>query len=163
MEHQQENAKKKKFKRTLIKILYVVLGAILLGLLLESRRTPLSAEEFTFRMEEAGFIVEDKTSSFEKARVYLVVDHGALHIEFMVYETMAEARTAFREFRSDLEDLGEVIVFYWTSSGFNSWYEQNTTDGQYARMNRIRNTVILISTTTEYITDVEEIWDMLGQ
>jgi len=156
--------KKRRLLRTALLIIAILAIAFLIGILLDSFRPIVSPEEFTFRMEEAGYIVEERTM-LEQVEIHLVANCGAFYVELMVHETMADARRTFGQLRSDLEQLEQrwdIVVHTGSSSGFNSWYEQITSDGQIARMIRVRNTIIFVSTTTEYYDDVMDIWELLG-
>lgn len=161
MKHQQKRVLKKKHK--ILKVISFIIVSFLLVLSIDAFRTALSTEEFTSRMEQSGFNVEDRTNLFDQVEAHLVADHGAFYIEFMIYETTTEARSAFSQFRSNLENLGGIVSGSWNGTGFNSWYTQTTSEGYYAKMSRIQNTIILIYTTTEYENDVAEVWEMLGQ
>jgi hypothetical protein len=77
----------------------------------------------------------------------------------MGHQTMADARFTFEQLRNDLERLGDILAFTWSSSGFNSWYEQSASDGQWARMIRVRNTIVFVITTEENAADVLDILD----
>lgn len=158
--------KKQRAWRIILLIVAALFAAFLFGIFLESFRTIVSTEEFTARMEEAGHTVEERTPPFEQISVYLVADCGAFYVEFLVHETTADARLTFGQLRSDLEQLEQVwdiVVHTWSSSGFSSWYHQITSDGQIARMTRVRNTIIFVSTTEEHYGDVADIFEMLGQ
>ena len=154
---------KRRFWRFALLIISVLALAFLVAILLESGRPIVSAEEFTSRMEEAGYAVEDKTHLLEQVEVYLVADCGVFYVEFMVHETMADARLTFRRLRSDLEQVGDILAFTWSSSGFNSWYSQITSDRQIGRIIRVRNTIIFVSTTEENAINVADVLEMLGQ
>jgi len=161
MKHQQANIRNIKSKRIIFTVISIILVSILVALLLEARSRPLSTEEFILRMEEAGFGIEDRTYLFEQLETYLVAEHESFYIEFMVHETTSDARSSFNQIRSELENLAEVVAFFWNSSGFSSSYTQITSDGQYASMRRVRNTIIFINTTTDYENDVAEVWNLL--
>ena len=144
----------------------LLFAAFLIGILAESFRNVVSAEEFTTLMEEAGYSVEERTHPSEQVKTYLLADCGAFYVEFLMHETMADARHTFAQLRSDLEQLEQlwdIVIHAWSSSGFNSWYEQITSDGQYARMIRIGSTIIFVSTTEENAAHVADIMEMLGQ
>jgi len=156
----------KRLWRIILVIITVLFVAFLLEILLDSLRPVVSPEEFTSRMEEAGYIVKERPHPFEQVEVYLVADCGTFYVEFMVHKTMADARLTFSQLRSDLEQLEQlwdIVVHNWSSSGFNSWYGQFTSDGQYARMIRIRNTIIFVNTIEENAAHVAGIMEMLEQ
>ena len=157
---------KKRFWRIAFWVVALLVASFLLAIILEAFRVIVSAEEFTSRMEEAGYTVEERAHSFEGVEVYLVADGGAFYVKFIAHESAADARRTFRELRSDLEQLEllwDIVVSTWSSSYFNSWYEQVTSDGLYARMTRIGNTIIFVSTVAENTAHVADIWEMLGQ
>ena len=156
------NCKKKKTGKKVVSIVIVTIWIISLGLA-DSFRSPLPVEEFMLQMESAGFAVEDRTQLNEFAEIHLIADDGMFTVEFVVYETASDARDAFRQFRSELEEIGEILAFLWSSSGFNSWYSQTTADGETARMSRIRSTIVLINSRVEHEDKVAEIWELLGQ
>ena len=119
----------RRWRITLLIVVTLVL-AFLFTIWLGSFSSIVSPEEFTHRMEEAGYSVEERASSFEQVALYLVADCGAFYVKFMGHETMADARFTFGQLRSDLERLSDILAFTWSSTGFNSWYEQRTSDGQ---------------------------------
>ncbi|MCL2854895.1 MAG: hypothetical protein FWE21_04680 [Defluviitaleaceae bacterium] len=140
--------------------------AFLIGISLEFFRPIVSPEEFVARMKEAGYAVEERVPAPEQIKTHLVADCDVFYVEFMVHETMADARRTFARLRNDLEQLEQqrsIVVYTWSSSGFNSWYGQITSDGQVARMTRVRNTIIFVSTIEEHYDYVMEIWERLGQ
>jgi len=155
--------KKRRAWRIILLIVVTLSVAFLFAIFLESFRTIVSPEEFTSRMEEAGYTVEEKTPPFEQVLIYLVADCDAFYVEFLVHETMADARLTFRQLRSDLEQVGDILAFTWSSSGFNSWYSQITSDRQIGRIIRVRNTIIFVSTTEENAINVADVLEMLGQ
>jgi len=153
-----------KTRRWLICLLIVVSLALVFFfvILLESFSLTVSPEEFTHRMEEAGYSVEERASPYKQVTLYLVADCEAFYVKLMVHQTMTDARFTFAQLRSDLERLDDILAFTWSSSGFSSWYEQSTSDGQWARMIRVRNTIVFVSTTEENAADVLFILEMLG-
>jgi len=153
-----------KIRRWLIALLIVVSLALVLFfvLLIESLTLTVSPAEFTHRMEEAGYSVEERASPFEQVALYLVADCGAFYVEFMRHETMADARFTFGKLRSDFERLGDTLALAWSSSGFISEYSRQNSDGQWAMMVRVRNTIIFVSTTHENAADVMDIFEMHG-
>ena len=156
--------KKRRFLRNALLVLAILVIAFLIGILLEFFRPIVSPEEFTFRMETAGHMVEERIPTLEQIETHLAADCGAFYVELMVHEMMADARHTFGQLRSDLEQLEQkwdIVVHTWSSSGFNSWYGQITSDGQVARMACVRNTIIFVSTTEEYYDDVMDIWELL--
>jgi len=154
---------RRRFWRFALLVISVLVLAFLVAILLEAGRSIISSEEFTSRMEEAGYTVEDRTHLLEHVHAYLVADCGAFYVEFMVHETMADARLTFRRIRSDLEQVGDILAFTWSSSGFNSWYSQITYDRQIGQIIRVRNTIIFVSTTEENAISVADVLEILGQ
>ena len=162
----ENGAEMSKHKRIIFAVLAVLFMSFAFGMLLEFLRAALPAQEFTSRMEEAGYVVEERVSSFEGVDVHLVADCDAFYVEFIVHESAEYARRTFRRIRSDLRELEllwDIVVSTWSSSYFNSWYEQVTSDGLYARMARIGNTIIFVSTVAENSPHVADIWELLGK
>ena len=158
--------KKRRFLRNVLLIIAVLTIASLIGIFAEFYRPIVSPDEFASCMKEAGYIVVEITPRFEQTETHLVADCGVFYVEFMMHDTIADARRTFALLRDDLEQLEQqwdIIVHTWSSSGFNSWYEQITSDGQVARMTRVRNTIIFASTTEEHYDYVMKIWERLGQ
>jgi len=131
----------------------------------------VSADEFIFRIEEAGYIVEEKTHSLEQVTVYLIAYCGAFDVEYMVHETVADARFVFGQLINDLEQLwlspGALAQTWgqqtWGSSGINSRFESSTFSGHHATIIRIRDTIIFASTAEGNATDISDVLKMLGQ
>jgi len=160
--------KKRPFLHIILLVVSVLIIAYLIAALLDTFEPVVSAEEFTSIMEEAGYNVEEMAHPFEQVEVYLVADCGAFEVEYLTHETIAEARLTFAQLRSDLEQLEQVrdkVVSLWSSSGFNSnsFYGQVTSDWKWARMDRIRSTIIFVSTEEENAAYVEDIFEMLGR
>ena len=156
----------KRSRQIALVIASIFCASFLVWILLESQRTVVSPEEFISRMEEAGYTVEKEIHLFEQVEVYLIADCGVFYIEFMTHKSMADARLTFDRLRSDLEQLEQlwdVVVHTWSSTGFNSWYEQRTSDGQYARLIRIRDTIIFVSTIEENASHVAHVMEILDQ
>jgi len=158
--------KKRPFWYIALFIIATFFLVLLFAMLLEFFKPIVSPEDFTSRMEEAGHTVEERTPPFEQIEIYLVADCGAFYVEYMVHRTMADARLTFSQLRSDLEQLEQlwdIVVHTYSSSGFNSHYEQFTSDGQVAKMTRVRNTIIFASTIDDHYGDVLDIWKMLDK
>jgi uncharacterized RDD family membrane protein YckC len=109
-------------------------------------RSPLSAEEFTSRMEEAGFVVEDimyrfaEDDSLESA---LIVTTYYFLMEFAVFSTDAYARMTYNVNRHGLEAASRGMASSHTSvdmPNFNRFAK--IFDGQYIVISRIENTFI---------------------
>jgi len=148
-------------------VIIVLIAPLLIAMLLETFRPIISADEFISRMENAGYTVEEQAHLFEQVDIYLVADCGAFYVEFIGHDSIADARYTFSKLRSELEQLEQnldtVYYYAWRSSGFSSWYSQRTSDGQYARMIRIRSTIIFVSTAYEHYVDVADVLERLGQ
>jgi len=154
---------KQRFQRTILIGILLFGAAFLVAILADSFRTVVSAEEFTSLVEEAGYSVREKEHPSEQVEIYLIADCDTFYVEFLAHETMADARHTFGQIRDDLEQSQGLVAHGWSSSGFNSWYEQIAPDGQVARMVRIRSTIIFVNAAGENGAHVAEIMEMLGQ
>jgi hypothetical protein len=143
-------------------VIAFLFGAFLFAMVFEALRPALSTGEFISHMEDKGYIVESRVPQSEQATTHLVANTGEFYVEFMVYETMAGARYTFEQLRDGLEQISDRAASSWSSSGFNSWYEHITKDGQIAKMGRVRGTIVFIETTVENGDTVYAIWERLG-
>ena len=129
-------------------------------------RTPLYAEEFTYRMEQAGFIVEDITYRYpdsDRLVSYLIVGTAVFHMEFVVFNTDSQARQAFNSNRARIETASRGGWSSRTSVDLpNSNRFTINFDGTHVVISRVHNTFLTVIADGGYRAEVGEILRMLG-
>ena len=129
-------------------------------------KTPLTAEEFTYRMEEAGFVVEDIMYRYvgdDTIESALTVRTELFHLEFAVFNTEARARGSYGGNRQQLEAASRGMIAPSTSVSILNFNRFAITfEGQYVVISRIENTIVIVSTSSVNRAAVDDILRMLG-
>jgi uncharacterized RDD family membrane protein YckC len=159
--------------RVIIRLAVALAIIILLVLLVHAQiglgsRTPLCAEEFSSRMEEAGYTVEDITYRFtenhhETIEVVLTAESEFFNMEFAVFSTEASARQMFAANESHLEaaSRGMMTSSNWVSiSNFSRLAK--TFDGRYIVLSRIENTMVIANTSSRNRGAMDDLLRTLG-
>lgn len=147
-------------------ILLVVIAAVPVFLLLNtSPRVPLAAQEFTVRIEEAGYVAENRLHQLGagNAETFLVVESDWFFIEFLVFSTEARARQVYSSTRRDLEDARSGGASSHTEVSLSNFSRfTQTFSGQYAVVSRIENTLVFAHTTFEHRSRMNDLLGTLG-
>jgi len=127
----------------------------------------LSADEFTSRMEAQGYIVEDiseiASAVFDDAvGTVLIVQTETFGLEFLVFETEANARVAFNNVQRAFEDGRGLASSHSSSSAANFSRFRQTTEGRFEIVTRVENTLLISQTSSDNRNDVEAVFDLLG-
>jgi len=146
-------------------ILLFLLAASLVILAACNPKEVLTAQEFTVRMEAAGYEVEDVTS-------WLSVDHEIstvivagtedIIIEFFVFATDAAARRSFTTIQRYIEDGAGRTRSTRSQNVANYDRFQQTSDGRFEAVTRVENTILTIETTTEHRDAALAVLEVLG-
>lgn len=145
---------------TLLLLLTLVLATAACG---GDPRTPLTANAFVSKMEDAGFLVVDAADQFEEGlveAVHLAVGEN-FQIEFYVVPTVDQAKRAFEENKSDFEALSGGGVTKSVSAKNYSYYTKTTSDAYYV-VSRTDNTFIYVAAEAEYKKEISDIIENLG-
>ena len=127
-------------------VLACVAPLILLMQLGIGSRTPLTAEEFTSRMEEAGFVVEDITYQFveyDSIESVFSVRTEFFRIDFAVLSSNSHAQQMFNAIRNNIEAASRGMMSSQTSISVPSFSRfAISVGGHYAVVSRIENTIV---------------------
>ena len=133
---------------------------------LSGMTTPLTANEFTIRMEEAGFTVEDIGYQFTEddgVISALAVRTEYFDVLFAVFYTQSGARIKYNTNQRNLEELSRGIASSTTFVSIMNYRKfTKTFAGQYFVLSRIDNTLIVANTTLEYRAALDDILRVLG-
>jgi len=130
-------------------------------------REAISAEEFTARMTEAGHTVEDLSFTLDAVpntplTDFLIADCGAFNVEFFVYETLEDARSAFGLIRRNIENMrGNTSSYSSIGTSHFSRYRL-TSGGNHGVVSRIGNTIVVVVTTADNRAEVDAVLELLG-
>ncbi len=125
---------------------------------------PLTASQFTSKMESQGFEVYDVTSQFEAGLVnsVLLATNGKYQLEFYITPTVESAFASFssnQDVFSQNKADGDTDT---TDEGDNYNRYQLTAGGNYYVISRIDNTFIYCTAPAEYQADIDSTLDYLG-
>lgn len=109
-------------------------------------RTPLTAQEFTDKMEDAGYTVTDATDQYEAGVVdeVRIAVKDEIQIEFYVVPTVEQAEDAYDANVSDFEALDASGASSKTVDISNYSYYRKLTDDSYYIVSRTDNTFIYV-------------------
>jgi len=111
---------------------------------LDAKRPVVSPEQFIARMEQAGFVVEDRTYLQEMAVTHLVANNGPFEIEYMLHETIADARYTFSRLGGSIT-LGTTIR--------TNLFSQFIPDESFLSITRTHNIVVFMNAPLEYFME----------
>jgi len=129
-------------------------------------RTPISADEFTFRMKEVGFFAVDVTDQFPpEYQMETVREVRTTHfvIQFIALSTEAQARGTYQTNRNMLERESRGA---WSShseislSNFSRF--AITFDGIYTVISRIEDTFVFAQTSSANRAELDDLLRILG-
>jgi len=153
-------------KRIIVAMLVAVL---LLSLSACRSREAISAEEFSALMTEAGFTVENAIEMFDEVEsgiaYFFIAIAGSEEfvIEFLQYETAAEARAVYGELMRILEEqIGNAATTEVNMPTFSRHTRRSTAQGRFGVVSRIENTVVFVHTDIENRDEVNAALDILG-
>ena len=106
----QRQSKPNRVKIIAIMLLFSLVISFFLAILIESRRTIISAEEFRYQMEEAGYVVIQETHESGYVETYLIADYKVFYVRFIYHRTTSCARSTFYHIRKDLATNGDVMA-----------------------------------------------------
>ena len=142
--------------RVLFRLLAALAIPVMIILLFQlgfGSRVPLTAEEFTSRMEGEGFVVEDVAYQYddvEYLETFLSVETEYFQIGFARYSTDRNAQAVFNMNRNSLENFARGTFSPSTSLDFPSFSRFTIViDGDYYVISRIENTIIIAITSSE--------------
>jgi hypothetical protein len=139
---------------------------VLFMLFSSGSRVPLTAEEFTLHMEEAGFVVEDMAYRLEEDSIMesaLLVSTEYFRIEFAVFYSDAHARMAHNANRRALDAVRQGGMASTTEVSMPRFSRfTQTFGGQYVVISRIENTFVFAITDSVNRADLNEVLRMIG-
>ena len=123
----------------------VVLLILMAGCSLKPR-TPLTAQEFTDKMEDAGYTVTDATDQYEAGLVDAVriAVKDNIQIEFYIVPTVGQAEEAYAANVADFDALSAAGASSKTVDISNYSYYRKLTDNSYYIVSRTDNTFIYV-------------------
>lgn len=126
--------------------------------------TPVTAEDFSSKMEADGYAITDATDQFEDGAVESVTlaVGEEYQIEFYVLPSAEQASAAFAQNKENFEDeKGNASASKSVSMG-NHGYCYQTTNGQFYFASVVDNTMIYCVAPKEYKDEIKEYAESLG-
>ena len=136
----------KKFGKILAGICSALCLAAALGCTAEKK--PITAQEFSQRMEQEGYAILDVTDQFEGqvlSATLAVEQGGAYQIEFFEVETEQQAKTAFAQNKATFESEQGAAASRYENNGRNFSVYVQTSNGKYSYVCRVGQTFIYAS------------------
>lgn len=131
-------------------------------------KTPVSADTFEEKMEEAGLTVNDQSEEAAEdsgmSAVKVAFEEGNYQIEYYAFEKEEDAKDLYNSVQGGLEDTYESsngTVKTSKSVGNYASYKLSA-DDNYFVVSRIGNTLVYSATTSEYKNQVKELVEDLG-
>ncbi len=140
------------------KIIFLMISLLLLVSC--SKKTPITAEDFSAKMTEAGFeIGEDEV---EGADLVMIAHNGNYQLEHYTFKDKAAAETAFNNVKAGIE-TNKTTGYVETSVALGSHAKYQLTSGElYFVASYIDNTLIYASSSKADTDKVKELFDTLG-
>ena len=129
-----------------------------------SAKTPLTAEEFTDLMEQAGYQIYDGSVENQGVMVFLpaVDPDDRFDIEFYVFYSSETAEYAFDGIKAGLKSQNGVWYMTTDIAAANYSRYSGTQNDIYYIVSRIDNTIIYVMTEAENKNEVNETLKTLG-
>lgn len=131
-------------------------------------KTPVSADTFEEKMEDAGLTVNDQTSEapedFGTSDVKVAFEEGKYQIEYYDFENEEDAESLYNFVQGELEDTYENsngTVKTSKKIGNYASYKLSA-DDIYFEISRIGDTLVYSTATSEYKNQVKELVEDLG-
>lgn len=149
----------------LISLVLVIAAVVVLFVVLDKEKAPMSAQEFYDEMEDEGYVMVDVTSQYASYGIdvaYLAVKpNQEYQIEFYELSSISKAENMFETNKEYFQDrAGSSRVT--TSYGFGNYdiYSLKS-NGDYMYLCRIDNTLLYIDVEDIYKDEVKEIVEEL--
>jgi len=120
-----------------------------------STRVAITTDDFISIMSEAGYVVEDGMDYKEDGRMpigaisYFLTYCDGFYVEFFEFDSSANARKAHNDVQRYLEN-NRGRSSSQTRVNFPSYNRfTQTTDGRYAVLSRIENTLVMVVTSSQ--------------
>jgi len=153
-----------------------IIGFVSLLSLAFPPRTPLTAEEFTAHMEEAGFTVEDErgqqleadpdwadTELGRRLESVLAVRTDYFLIQFIMFSTETYAQVMYGNMRREVESLRAGGMSSTTEINLSNFSRfTQTASGQYIVISRIEHTLVFAHTGAENRSTINDLLELLG-
>ena len=113
-----------------------------------AKKVPVTAAEFSRRMEQEGYSILDATEQFEGQVVsatLAVEQSGAYQIEFFEVETEQQAKIAFEQNKVTFESERGPASSRYENNGPNFSVYAQTSNGKYSYVCRVGQTFIYAS------------------
>ena len=133
-----------------------------------TEKTPVSAETFSEKMEEAGLTINDQSEEapedFGTSEVKVAFEEGQYQIEYYAFEKEEDAESIYSSMQGQLEDTYESANgTVKTSKNVGNYGSYKlSADGKYYVVSRIGNTLVYSATTSDYKNQVKKLVEDLG-
>lgn len=110
-----------------------------------AKKEPVTAAEFSRRMEQEGYSILDATEQFEGQVVsatLAVEQSGAYQIEFFEVETEQQAKIAFEQNKAAFESESGPASSRYENNGLNFGVYAQTSNGKYSYVCRVGQTFV---------------------
>jgi len=145
-------------------ILVALLAIAALFVVACSPREALTAEEFTLRMANEGHMVLNISDTIDMpgAETYIVVEVGNVEVEFLVFETEAQARNMYNIMLGLMEDGRGTVSSHRETNAANFNRITQTSSGIFEALTRVENTLLYIFADASDRAEAEAILELLG-
>lgn len=153
----------KKFGKILAGICAVLCLAVAAGC--AAKKEPITAAEFSQRMEQEGYAILDVTEQFEGqvlSATLAIEQSGAYQIEFFEVESEQQAEAAFAQNRATFESEKGLASSSFASNGRNFSIYAQTSDGEYSYVCRVGQTFVYASVPEQHKDAVKSAIKSLG-
>lgn len=110
-----------------------------------AKKEPVTAAEFSRRMEQEGYAILDAAEQFEGQVVsatLAVEQSGAYQIEFFEVETEQQAKIAFEQNKAAFESESGPAASRYENNGLNFSVYAQTSNGKYSYVCRVGQTFV---------------------
>ena len=113
-----------------------------------AKKEPITAAEFSQRMEQEGYAILDATEQFEGqvlSATLAIEQSGEYQIEFFEVETEQQAKMAFEQNRATFESQKGLVSSSYATNGRNFSVYAQTSNGKYSYVCRVGQTFVYAS------------------
>jgi len=126
-------------------------------------RMPITADDFTSKLQDAGYTVIDETDKNAGGTTVLIAQSGDKQIEFYIFEDSSKTLETFNQIKERfIADKGPVVVNSQDVLINNYGFFTQTSAGKYNVVAFIDNTMVYAKVSDSNRSAVESIIDSLG-
>ena len=130
-----------------------------------AKKEPITAAEFSQRMEQEGYAILDVTEQFEGqvlSATLAIEQSGVYQIEFFEVESEQQAKAAFEQNRATFESEKGLVSSSYANNGRNFSIYAQTSDGKYSYVCQVEQTFVYASVPEQHKDAVKSALKGLG-